>query len=260
MEEVKGFRKNFVIVSVFYVIAGVILLFWPNMSVELLSKALSIGLLVLGLAHVVIYFTKDHMENIMNIETVALDDENSALVIIDQTQLPYNVEILKLTTQESIWDAIYLLKVRGAPAIGVAAAIGMYIAATQAAADDKEEFLKILHEKKEYLNSARPTAVNVDGFTILGEYTPTPCRAMHKLDKAELLSFIMDMISLVISIIAREVSSVCSDIRTSCCKRLWQPQAKHLMQSARFSAIRPFSRLPYGKKADVARLQADPSR
>ena len=65
------------------------------------------------------------MENIMNIETVALDDENSALVIIDQTQLPYNVEILKLTTQESIWDAIYLLQVRGAPAIGVAAAIGI---------------------------------------------------------------------------------------------------------------------------------------
>lgn len=68
MEEVKGFRKNFVIVSVFYVIAGVILLFWPNMSVELLSKALSIGLLVLGLAHIVIYFTKDHMENIMNMD------------------------------------------------------------------------------------------------------------------------------------------------------------------------------------------------
>ena len=53
MEEVKGFRKNFVIVSVFYVIAGVILLFWPNMSVELLSKALSIGLLVLDRKSVV---------------------------------------------------------------------------------------------------------------------------------------------------------------------------------------------------------------
>ena len=68
MEEVKGFRKNFVIVSVFYVIAGVILLFWPNMSVELLSKALSIGLLVLGLAHIVIYFTGDHIQNIMNMD------------------------------------------------------------------------------------------------------------------------------------------------------------------------------------------------
>ena len=83
------------------------------------------------------------MENIMNIETVALDDENSALVIIDQTQLPYNVEILKLTTQESIWDAIYLLQVRGAPAIGVAAAIGIYLAAKDIAKKENVTAVRI---------------------------------------------------------------------------------------------------------------------
>ena len=59
-------------------------------------------------------------QSIMEYDTVALDDENSALVIIDQTQLPYNTEILHLKDQKSIWDAIYLLQVRGAPAIGVA--------------------------------------------------------------------------------------------------------------------------------------------
>ena len=103
------------------------------------------------------------MENIMNIETVALDDENSALVIIDQTQLPYNVEILHLTTQESIWDAIYLLQVRGAPAIGVSAAIGIYLAAKEIGqkTNDYEEFLHEFNKAKDYLDSARPTAVNL---------------------------------------------------------------------------------------------------
>jgi methylthioribose-1-phosphate isomerase len=48
-------------------------------------------------------------KSILDYETVALDDEKSALVIIDQTQLPYNTEILSLTKQKEIWNAIYLL-------------------------------------------------------------------------------------------------------------------------------------------------------
>ena len=46
-------------------------------------------------------------KNIMSYETVALDDEQSALVILDQTKLPYEVEVLHLTEQKDIWDAIY---------------------------------------------------------------------------------------------------------------------------------------------------------
>ena len=69
-------------------------------------------------------------KNIMSYETVALDDEQSALVILDQTKLPYEVEVLHLTEQKDIWDAIYLLKVRGAPAIGVAGGFGVYLAAS----------------------------------------------------------------------------------------------------------------------------------
>lgn len=66
-------------------------------------------------------------KSIMNYETVALDEKKGALVIIDQTKLPYEMKPLKLTKQEDIWNAIYLLQVRGAPAIGVAAAIGIYL-------------------------------------------------------------------------------------------------------------------------------------
>ena len=73
-------------------------------------------------------------KNIMSYETVALDDEQSALVILDQTKLPYEVEVLHLTEQKDIWDAIYLLKVRGAPAIGVAGGFGVYLDPASAAA------------------------------------------------------------------------------------------------------------------------------
>ncbi len=100
-------------------------------------------------------------ENIMNYETVALDEEKGALVIIDQTQLPNHVEILSLTDIKDIWDAIYLLKVRGAPAIGVAAAIGVYVAASRIEAAEYNAFYAEFKKAKDYLASSRPTAVNL---------------------------------------------------------------------------------------------------
>ena len=99
--------------------------------------------------------------NIMSYETVALDDERSALVIIDQTKLPSEVEILHLTEQKDIWEAIYLLKVRGAPAIGVAAAFGIYLAAKQIQAESYADFYTQFKVAKDYLDSSRPTAVNL---------------------------------------------------------------------------------------------------
>ena len=100
-------------------------------------------------------------ENIMNYETVALDDANSSLDILDQTRLPYEVEVLHLTEQKDIWDAIYLLQVRGAPAIGVAAAIGVYLAAKAIKAETFGDFYAEFKKAKDYLASSRPTAVNL---------------------------------------------------------------------------------------------------
>ena len=100
-------------------------------------------------------------KNIMDYETVALDDKNDALVIIDQTKLPGTTEIISLHTGEEIWDAIYLLKVRGAPAIGVAAAFGIYLLSKQIMTEDFETFYQEFGKQKEYLDSARPTAVNL---------------------------------------------------------------------------------------------------
>jgi len=100
-------------------------------------------------------------ENILSIDTVDLDDEKKALKIIDQTKLPGKVELLYLTKQEDIYQAIYLLKVRGAPAIGVAAAIGVYLAALEINEESYDGFYSRFKKAKDYLAASRPTAVNL---------------------------------------------------------------------------------------------------
>jgi len=100
--------------------------------------------------------------NILDYETVALDDEKSALVIIDQTLLPYETKIIELTEAQEIWDAIYLLKVRGAPAIGVAAGFGIYILSKKISDEASfDEFYAEFKKQKDFLDSSRPTAVNL---------------------------------------------------------------------------------------------------
>ena len=101
------------------------------------------------------------MKSILDYETVALIDDDDAVEIIDQTKLPGTTEMIRLRTGEEIWNAIYLLQVRGAPAIGVAAGFGLYILMKHSGASTYEEFIKELREKSDYLNSSRPTAVNL---------------------------------------------------------------------------------------------------
>lgn len=102
-------------------------------------------------------------ESFISQDTVCFREDAGCMVIIDQTRLPYETRLLELYTQKEIYDAIYLLQVRGAPAIGVAAAIGYDMAAREISqkVDRKEDFFASLKEAKEYLASARPTAVNL---------------------------------------------------------------------------------------------------
>lgn len=101
------------------------------------------------------------MKRILDYETVALADERDAIVIIDQTLLPGQTKLIDLKTGEEIWNAIYLLQVRGAPAIGVCAGFGIYILMKHSKASSEEEFFSELKKNKDYLNSSRPTAVNL---------------------------------------------------------------------------------------------------
>lgn len=87
--------------------------------------------------------------------------ENQRMLILDQTRLPNEVVYEEMKTKEDVWEAIYQLKVRGAPAIGVAAAYGIYISTRDLSWNGKAGFLEEFKKIKDYLNSARPTAVNL---------------------------------------------------------------------------------------------------
>ena len=88
----------------------------------------------------------------------AIRFEDDELFLLDQRLLPHRVEYLNPQTAADIWNAIASLAVRGAPAIGVAAAYGLARVMRNVGPD---EFDNALQANGEYLKSARPTAVNL---------------------------------------------------------------------------------------------------
>lgn len=100
-------------------------------------------------------------QSLLQHDTVALTEEKNAIRIIDQTKLPGQLIFLDLHTQPEIWQAIQQLQVRGAPAIGVTAAYGLYLAARELPTSHPAEFRTKLHQAADYLASSRPTAVNL---------------------------------------------------------------------------------------------------
>jgi len=95
------------------------------------------------------------------LDIVPLRFENDRLMILDQTLLPGEERFIEISTKEDIWDAIHELKVRGAPAIGVAAAFGIYRAIRDTDEEDYEHFYLRFAETKRYIATSRPTAVNL---------------------------------------------------------------------------------------------------
>ncbi|MDU1321153.1 MAG: S-methyl-5-thioribose-1-phosphate isomerase [Clostridium botulinum] len=89
------------------------------------------------------------------------DDKRDKLILLDQTILPNKIEYIEYDTVEGVYDSIKDMIVRGAPAIGVTAAYGLYFAAKIAPEDNFENFFKYLKEKSACLDSSRPTAVNL---------------------------------------------------------------------------------------------------
>jgi methylthioribose-1-phosphate isomerase len=90
-----------------------------------------------------------------------LNEDKTKLVLIDQTLLPNEEVFLYLDERKKIFEAIKMLRVRGAPAIGVAAAFGLYVCMNKMDTKDFEAFKKEFMETKEYLATSRPTAVNL---------------------------------------------------------------------------------------------------
>lgn len=105
-------------------------------------------------------------QSALALESVRLDDDNNAVILLDQTLLPNQTKYLTLTAQEQIWEAIYELRVRGAPAIGITAGFGLYLAAKHIASDlgpdgNFDQFRSRFEKAKSYLATSRPTAVNL---------------------------------------------------------------------------------------------------
>ncbi len=94
-------------------------------------------------------------------ETVHFDVEHNRLLALDQTKLPQKTVVLALQTREELFEAIQSLRVRGAPAIGVAAAIGLAVFANESRQTEVPAFCAEVRENAAYLKAARPTAVNL---------------------------------------------------------------------------------------------------
>lgn len=83
------------------------------------------------------------------------------LVLLDQRLLPEEIVYLQLFTPEEVWEGIHSMKVRGAPAIGIAAAFGAVLGGMQVEANDNEGWLQQVAKTCAYLATSRPTAVNL---------------------------------------------------------------------------------------------------
>lgn len=87
--------------------------------------------------------------------------KDDRVLLIDQTRLPAEYAVVEITSCEDMAKAIKTMIVRGAPAIGVAAAYGLYLGAREIETTNREAFLEKLEQVGQFLNATRPTAVNL---------------------------------------------------------------------------------------------------
>lgn len=88
-------------------------------------------------------------------------DIDGYLTLIDQTLLPTELKNLKCSDVGTVWEAIKSLRVRGAPAIGIAAAYGVCIGLQEHVGNDDKTFFERIDQVTEFLAQSRPTAVNL---------------------------------------------------------------------------------------------------
>jgi methylthioribose-1-phosphate isomerase len=86
---------------------------------------------------------------------------NNAVSLIDQTRIPNEYAFVEIHRSEDMARAIKTMIVRGAPAIGIAAAYGMYLGAREIETDNRDRFLQQLEKVAGMLRATRPTAVNL---------------------------------------------------------------------------------------------------
>ncbi len=97
------------------------------------------------------------------IKTIEWIKDKNVSRMVDQLVIPYEYKLIDINTSDDMYNAIKTMIVRGAPAIGIAGAHGMALAALEIAkkTQNPQEFLSLLKERAEFLKSSRPTAVNL---------------------------------------------------------------------------------------------------
>jgi len=98
---------------------------------------------------------------VRSMRTIEWDEATSSVRIIDQRALPGELRLVHLRTAEQVADAIRDMAIRGAPAIGAAAAFGLAMAALQAGPQEPDAMLRELERNGDHLLGSRPTAVNL---------------------------------------------------------------------------------------------------
>jgi len=90
-----------------------------------------------------------------------IEPKDGKVVLVDQTRLPVELKYVECEEVEGVAEAIEGMRIRGAPAIGVAAALGLYLTALRNAKAPREQVLKELEKSTKRLLETRPTAVNL---------------------------------------------------------------------------------------------------
>ena len=124
------------------------------------------------------------IRQVTHVQNIRYDKATERLYIIDQTLLPNEEKEIELRTVEEMIEAIKMLRIRGAPAIGICAGYCMYALARDIDAKDNETFYRKLQIDGELLGAARPTAANLRW--AVGEMLDA-AKAHLKDDRAELL-------------------------------------------------------------------------
>jgi len=93
--------------------------------------------------------------------TIEWNGASNSVVMIDQTLLPTELKLIECKSVSEVIDAIKTMKIRGAPAIGVAGAMGVALSTFSSSATKRDQLLRDLEPDAIALKAARPTAVNL---------------------------------------------------------------------------------------------------
>ncbi|MFH1269990.1 MAG: S-methyl-5-thioribose-1-phosphate isomerase [Candidatus Omnitrophota bacterium] len=137
--------------------------------------------------------------------------KNNGIRIIDQTKLPEELKYIQIKDLKTLWTAIKGLKVRGAPALGAAAALGIYLGIKNSTAKNFSGFSRELDRAAKYISSSRPTARNL--FWGVERMCSIAVVNRHRL------------LSVIKSLLFKEAQKIIEEDR-SCCRKIGRYGAK----------------------------------